>query len=163
MPVSNTPDNNPLNSPCFDKSPQQIQVEVNSEHAGFCEGERSLVDAVRQAVFYSGRRSGFIEVSVVTDDTIHRINREHLNHDWPTDVISFPYEDDDGHVEGELIVSWDTACRVAEELGLTAFEELELYVIHGTLHLCGFDDQTDSDRAVMRSAEAAVKGQLTKK
>ena len=89
-----------------------------------------------------------VDVAVVDDPTIHRLNRERLDHDWPTDVVSFLYDDDP--LTGELIVSADTAERVAKELGWDPTAELALYVVHGTLHLLGFDDQSEEERAAMQ-------------
>ena len=69
-------------------------------------------------------------ISIVDDPTIHRINRDHLQHDWPTDVISFVFENEDSRVDGEIIASFDTATRVAAQAGWSPADELLLYVIH---------------------------------
>lgn len=95
-----------------------------------------------------------LSLAVVDDPTIHQLNREHLQHDYPTDVLSFLLESSDGSVEGEVIVSVDTAARAADAYGWTPADELLLYVIHGTLHLVGYDDKTDASRREMRAAEA---------
>ena len=92
-------------------------------------------------------------ISVVDDPTIHRLNREHLDHDWPTDVISFVFENEGGKVDGEIIASIDTAARLAQQAGWPTADELLLYIIHGLLHLAGLDDINEEDRAVMRVAE----------
>ena len=64
-----------------------------------------------------------------------------MNHDWPTDVLSFVLDDDDGHLEGEVIISADTAAAAAAEVGWPAAAEQLLYVIHGMLHLVGYRDK----------------------
>jgi probable rRNA maturation factor len=92
-------------------------------------------------------------ISIVDDPTIHRLNREHLDHDWPTDVISFVFENEDGMVDGEIIASIDTATRLARDAGWSPADELLLYVIHGLLHLAGLDDIEEHDRIAMRAAE----------
>ena len=94
-------------------------------------------------------------ISIVDDPAIHRLNREHLDHDWPTDVISFVFENDAGNVDGEIIASRDTAARLALQAGWPTADELLLYVIHGLLHLAGLDDISPEDRLAMRSAEHA--------
>lgn len=94
-------------------------------------------------------------ISIVDDPTIHRLNRDHLQHDWPTDVISFVFENEAQCVDGEIIASLDTATRVAEQAGWSAADELLLYIIHGLLHLAGLDDIEPTDRALMRDTEKA--------
>ncbi len=92
-------------------------------------------------------------ISIVDDPTIHRLNREHLDHDWPTDVISFVFDIDDGHIDGEIIASIDTAARLAQKANWPISDELLLYIIHGLLHLAGLDDIESADRVIMRKTE----------
>ncbi len=109
-----------------------------------------------------------VSIALVDDATIHDINRRYLDHDCPTDVISFSLREDDSPVvggdgvsetdrrlDGELVISGETAARVAGEIGCPPAEELVLYLVHGLLHLCGYDDQTDADRSQMREREQA--------
>lgn len=100
-----------------------------------------------------GWQAGQISVAVVNDRTIQDVNRQYLNHDYPTDVISFNLTDDDQNLEGEVIVSWQTAKRVAEESGWTTSQELLLYIIHGMLHIVGLDDATPTQSKKMRQKE----------
>ncbi|MBU0754905.1 MAG: rRNA maturation RNase YbeY [Planctomycetes bacterium] len=101
----------------------------------------------------AGTDEADISVSVVDDTEIHAINAKYLNHDRPTDVISFDYRDkaeESSIPSGELIVSGETAQRVSQERGdLDAGAELVLYVIHGVLHLLGYNDQEPEDAARM--------------
>ena len=92
-------------------------------------------------------------ISIVDDSTIHRLNREHLDHDWPTDVISFAFDCEEGRIDGEIIASIDTAARLAQQAAWHTADELLLYIIHGLLHLAGLDDISDEDRQLMRQAE----------
>ncbi len=85
---------------------------------------------------------------------IHRVNRQFLEHDFATDVISFSLGEPDGPLEGDLMVSAEMAVEQAARYGWSPLEELLLYVIHGTLHLVGYDDLTEEDRAVMRRQES---------
>lgn len=100
--------------------------------------------------------SGSLGVRLVSDREIHAINREVLDHDYATDVISWGYSDDDGPVEGDLVVSYETACRAAARIGWDPAHELMLYVVHGTLHCLGMEDTDPADRAAMREAERRV-------
>ncbi len=113
-----------------------------------------LEDAVSQALTEADPRAARISVALVDDPTIHRLNREFLAHDFPTDVITFPLSDDPAAMlEGEIVASLDTAGRVAARLGWPAQDELLLYVVHGALHLVGYDDQEPAARRAMRAAE----------
>ena len=100
-----------------------------------------------------------VSISLVNDTTIQEVNREELDHDWPTDVISFVFETAQHAggmcVDGEVIASYETAQRLAASAGWTTEDELLLYVIHGMLHLAGLDDIGDEDRQLMREAEQA--------
>jgi probable rRNA maturation factor len=112
-----------------------------------------LIEAVRVVAADFGFRKGEISIAVLDDTAIRVVNRDYLNHDWATDAITFPFEASDGFLEGEILVSRETADRVASSLSWSGDDELLLYVIHGTLHLVGLDDQDDDSRAVMKSAE----------
>lgn len=115
--------------------------------------EAQLVAAARQVLTDSPYTSAVISLVVVDDATIHQLNRRYLEHDWPTDVLTFPLEDRRGHLEGEVILSADTAATSAAEAGWPAANEQLLYVIHGMLHLVGYNDHTPDEAADMRAAE----------
>jgi probable rRNA maturation factor len=97
--------------------------------------------------------AGEVSLAIVDDETIHALNVQYLQHDYPTDVISFVLEQAAGHLEGEVIVSADMAATVAQEYGWPAQHELLLYVIHGTLHLVGYDDKDPQKKIEMQAAE----------
>jgi probable rRNA maturation factor len=96
-----------------------------------------------------------VSVAVVDDPTIHRLNRQFLEHDYPTDVLSFALADPP-QLEGEIVASIDTARREATEAGWRPADELLLYAVHGALHLVGYDDHEPADAAAMRAAERSV-------
>jgi probable rRNA maturation factor len=98
-----------------------------------------------------------VSIAIVDDPAIHQLNCEYLDHDWPTDVISFVFDSDEaeGRVEGEIIASAETATRLAAQAGWDAEDELLLYIVHGLLHLAGLDDIEPEDAAKMRQAEQA--------
>jgi probable rRNA maturation factor len=125
---------------------------ANEQSAHPIDAER-LKDAARRVLEDAGLTSAAISLAVVDDRAIHELNLRYLNHDWPTDVLSFVLDESDGHLEGEVVISADAAAVAAAEVGWSAAEEQLLYVIHGTLHLVGLDDQTTDDAARMRSAE----------
>lgn len=129
-----------------------LSVELTNQHALEFD-ESCLKQAAANVLEEAGLRDGSLSIAVVDDPTIHALNRQYLEHDYPTDVLSFLLDRKGERLEGEVIVSADTARRVAGEIGWPAEHELLLYVVHGVLHLVGHDDATDELRAAMRDAE----------
>jgi probable rRNA maturation factor len=87
-----------------------------------------------------------LSVSIVGDRAIRRINREYLAKDHPTNVISFSLQEGEfagitPHALGDVVISVDTAAREAAEAGLETFERLCFLLLHGILHLCGYDHE----------------------
>ena len=115
-----------------------------------------ILEAVRAAGQSRGFQRGHIGVRITDDESIHRINVAHLSHDYPTDVISFPYQCDDQGVIGELVASVETAEKNAREFGSDTRTELLLYIVHGVLHITGMDDHDAAEKASMRLAEREV-------
>ena len=95
---------------------------------------------------------GELSVVFVTDATIGQIHDDFMNDPSATDVITFP-ANTEMESAGEIIVSVDHARSRAEELGEPFSRELSLYLVHGWLHLAGYDDRNETDRAAMRIAE----------
>lgn len=118
---------------------------------------RQAVKAVLQG---EGISKAKICVAIVDDPQIHELNRRFLNHDEPTDVLSFALEQRSGYVEGEIVVSADTAASRAVEFNWPPEDELLLYVVHGTLHLAGYDDKTPELRGEMRRRERHYLGEF---
>jgi probable rRNA maturation factor len=114
---------------------------------------RPLEEAALRILKDFGIRTGALSIAVVDDPTMHDLNRKHLNHDYPTDVLSFLFEHSGSRLEGEVIASLDYAVREAAKWGWAERDELLLYVVHGLLHLVGFDDQSEPDRQAMRRKE----------
>jgi probable rRNA maturation factor len=95
-----------------------------------------------------------ISLAFVDNATIHNLNKRYLDHDEPTDVLSFPLSEPGARrLAGELVIGAEVALAQARERGHDVQAELALYVIHGLLHLCGHDDKTDKRAARMRERE----------
>jgi len=134
-----------------------IEVEISDTQGHLRIEPAELTGLIRVALIAEGRRRASISVAVVDQATIHAINRAHLGHDWPTDVISFPMSGPgDPVLAGELVVSAEMAADTAAEFGGDPGDEVALYVVHGLLHLCGQDDRTEADAAAMRRREGEV-------
>jgi probable rRNA maturation factor len=183
----------------IDISNQQDRIPVDTER---------LQQAVLVALKLEAVQSAVLSISIVDNATIHEINREHLQHDYPTDVISFQldfsqnglpndeFDDDAGDsdedndappgseiddspafeyddeqpadeavdprpafgafIEGEIIASAEMAEQMAAEGHWNTDSELLLYVVHGLLHICGYDDLSAPEKAVMRTRERCI-------
>src|SRR5205823_14830105 len=95
-----------------------------------------------------------ISLAFVDNPTIHQLNLRFLQHDEPTDVLSFPLsEPGSARLAGEVVIGVEVARDQAAARGHDVQAELALYVIHGLLHLCGHDDHTDAGAAAMRERE----------
>ena len=81
-------------------------------------------------------------IAFVSDKTIRQLNRQFRGVDKATDVLSFPVDDDESNL-GDIAISVDTAAKQAKENGLTFDEEVAQLILHGLLHLCGYDHETD--------------------
>jgi len=96
-----------------------------------------------------------IDLNIVfcTDDELLEINKSYLNHDFYTDIITFPIEEGENFVEAEIYVSLDRVQENANSLKVTFDNELLRVIIHGVLHLCGYKDATKKDKELMRIKE----------
>jgi probable rRNA maturation factor len=100
-----------------------------------------------------GVTSSEISVAFVDSGTIRQLNQRYLKHDEPTDVLSFPLSDSKKKLLGELVIGAEVGLGQAESRGHDVQTELALYVIHGLLHLCGYDDATEREASEMRERE----------
>lgn len=99
-----------------------------------------------------GRKIGEIAYIFVDDEKILEVNRQYLQHDYYTDIITFDYCEDDV-ISGDLFISLDTVRTNAEQVGTTYEQELDRVIVHGILHLCGIDDKGPGEREIMEAAE----------
>ncbi len=99
-----------------------------------------------------GKKVGEIAYIFVDDEKILEVNRQYLQHDYYTDIITFDYTEGDV-ISGDLFISLDTVRTNAELVGAAYEQELDRVIIHGILHLCGINDKGPGERAVMEAAE----------
>ena len=111
-----------------------------------------LREIVRLVLAEEDIRDYEISLAFVDNPTIHRINKQFLDHDEPTDVITFPYSAGKVLV-GELVIGVEVAMEQARAGGHAVDAELALYVVHGLLHLVGYDDKSFTKAIKMREAE----------
>lgn len=102
----------------------------------------------------AGDKEGEISVVFLPDEAIQGINRSFLKHDYPTDVIAFNLEDNPGEVlDGEVYIGFEQARMHAKEYGVSYREEIHRLIIHGVLHLCGWEDDTPPKKRKMAVRE----------
>ena len=99
-----------------------------------------------------GKKAGEIGYLFVDDEKMLEVNREYLQHDYYTDIITFDYTEGDT-INGDIVISLDTVASNAEQQGTEYNEELLRVVIHGILHLCGINDKGPGEREIMEAAE----------
>lgn len=133
---------------------QAYQIQVANQQSVLPIVEEPLIRAARLILEDRRYSSATLSIAVVDDLTIHALNNQFLRHDYPTDVLSFVLEESAAHLEGEVIVSSETAIRGAVQAHWSPSDELLLYVIHGVLHLVGHGDKEPDDEVEMHAAEA---------
>jgi probable rRNA maturation factor len=133
-----------------------LTIEINADNQPHAIDRSRLKKAARLVLQDAGIKSAEISIALITDQRMHALNRQYLQHDYPTDVLSFVLNRDERakSLDGEIIASSDYAVREAIRYGWTTDDELLLYIIHGCLHLVGYNDTTAKGKAAMRAAEA---------
>lgn len=138
-----------------DPYPEALSVE--HDHSSRSVDEAALKHLIRHVL--SAEEATLVHLSVVLSDheTVRRLNRAYLDHDYHTDVLSFSLRekkaDDSNVIEGEVYVDLDTAAERHEEFESSFEGEVHRYVVHGLLHLLGYDDATSSGQQTMRKRE----------
>jgi probable rRNA maturation factor len=130
-----------------------LKIDVSNCHDTRSVEEQRLRQAAEAILRDSAIGHAELSIAIVDDATIQPLNRQYLGHDYPTDVLSFLLDRQENRLEGEVVVSVETAARAAAEYGWSTGDELLLYVIHGMLHLVGHDDATPDEQAAMRRHE----------
>ncbi len=151
---------------------ERYEVEIDDSQKTLTVHHQRLCDVVRSALAAERCASASISLAIVDNETIHDLNIRYLQHDFPTDVLSFLLESelDEGslpipkgsprgcgkRLEGEIIVSAEMAKEFAAKYRWKPLDELTLYVVHGLLHLCGYDDRSTKELVMMRQRESEL-------
>jgi len=116
-------------------------------------GKVALREWIHRSVHNEGLHLVDINIIQCSNDYLLKINKQFLNHDYFTDVITFPYGQDENGVSGEIYISVEQAQIQAENYCHHLQKELQLLVIHGVMHLCGYSDKTPKQKKIMRQKE----------
>ena len=134
----------------------RTEIALNTDCSGL--DLKRLTDALEQE--FDRQLSGTVSIAFTDNRQIADLNRDYLNHEGPTDVISFPLADDGDpdpeNILGEVVVSLEMARSEASARGIPLFEEVLRYCVHGLLHLLGFDDQTKREAQEMEKEQERI-------
>ena len=114
--------------------------------------KRETKNWIKRVAENHGKKTGDINYLFCDDEKILEINRQYLSHDFYTDIITF--DDCEGDkISGDIIISIDTVRTNSQKYNTDFTEELHRVIIHGILHLCGLNDESDAEEKAMRKAE----------
>ena len=107
---------------------------------------------VRRVAAGYGKKVGEVAYIFCDDEKILEVNRQYLNHDYYTDIITFDYSNR-RRISGDMVISLDTVRTNAEQFAKSYDSELLRVIIHGVLHLCGINDKGPGEREIMEQHE----------
>lgn len=150
----------------------RFEVEIDDSQKAIKVNHAKLTEVVQMVLALEHCAGAAISVAIVDNETIHELNRRYLQHDYETDVLSFLLESEvdpavlpisknaprgtGKRLDGEIIVSAEMAKQMSAKYGWQPIDELTLYVVHGLLHLCGYDDLSAREQKLMRQREREV-------
>lgn len=115
--------------------------------------QNEITDWLNQIISKHGYQLENLTYVFCSDEYLHDMNLEYLNHDTYTDIITFDNADDAGVIESDIFISIDRVKENAQLLGTSFPDELHRVMVHGVLHLLGFDDKTPELKAQMQQEE----------
>ncbi|MBR6539895.1 MAG: rRNA maturation RNase YbeY [Bacteroides sp.] len=122
---------------------------------------REVSEWIKQVAASYGKKVGDIAYIFCSDERILEVNRQYLQHDYYTDIITFDYTEGK-RISGDLFISLDTIQTNAEQFANNDYQrELHRVIIHGILHLCGINDKGPGEREIMEQAENQALSMLT--
>ncbi len=134
-------------------SEENATIEFSSEEIDFeLKDEQAATIWLQKIIERTGCVLRSLNFIFCSDEYLHRLNVEYLNHDTLTDIITFPYADPP-NIEGDIFISIDRVKDNAQDFKVTFEQELNRVMSHGVLHLCGFGDKTPEEQKVMRQKE----------
>ena len=108
---------------------------------------------LKQQAEHEGFAVGELNYIFCSDEHVLQVNRDYLQHDFYTDIITFDQSEDEGKLEGDIFISVERVADNATQLGISSDNEMRRVLAHGLLHLCGYGDKTDEEAAQMRVKE----------
>lgn len=127
-------------------------INFNYELTFQLDNEERYSQWIQNVIISEGKELGEINYIFCDDEYLLNINKQYLDHDYYTDVISFDYTEAN-LVSGDVFISIDRVKENAADYDVTFDEELKRVIIHGILHYCGYKDKSDADEELMRIKE----------
>jgi probable rRNA maturation factor len=130
-------------------------IAFHSEEIDFELGNsEKLAEWIEASASAEGKAISAVNFIFCSDDYLYQMNMDYLQHDTYTDVITFPYSSqEDNFIEGDIFISVERTAENAKKFGVSAELELHRVMIHGVLHLIGYDDKTSTKKKIMTAKE----------
>lgn len=126
---------------------------LNHDIKTFIRGKRKIYSWLHRTAANENKQIDTLTIILCSDEYLLDMNRNHLNHDYYTDVITFDLSEHPTHINGEIYISIDRVRENARILHESSSDELHRVIIHGLLHLCGYNDKTPIQQKQMRKME----------
>ncbi len=107
------------------------------------------------------KRIGELSFVFCSDKYLLEINKQYLDHDTYTDIVTFDSSEEEDTIAGDIFISVERTRENASKFGVSASDELHRVIIHGVLHLCGYHDKKKEDKALMTEKENAALGLIS--
>ncbi len=137
-------------------------IRYNLDSCRYHFGNRRIINRwLKESAAAEGYAMGDVNVIFCSAERLLEINREFLQHDYFTDIITFDYSDlGEGYISGDLFIDIETVADNASQYGATPLEEMHRILVHGVMHLCGQGDKSEQDAIAMRGKEDKYLAQL---
>ena len=127
-------------------------IDFNYETEFTLENEDAISNWISNVIKSENKKEGEINYIFCDDEYLLKINQEHLQHDYYTDIISFDYTVGN-EINGDMFISVDRVKENAQDFNVSFDDELKRVIVHGVLHYCGYTDKSEADELLMRSKE----------
>ncbi|MAT54889.1 MAG: rRNA maturation RNase YbeY [Saprospirales bacterium] len=135
------------------QEPEEPSISYHYEEVDFTLSDENAESAwLMDLIEKEGCRLQLLNYIFCSDEFLHRINLEYLEHDTFTDIITFPYADPPV-IEGDIFISVERVAENAKAFGVAFEVELARVMAHGVLHLCGYKDKSPEEQSMMRQKE----------
>jgi len=115
--------------------------------------KRLISQWLKKQATLEGFTIGDLNYIFCSDEHVLQVNRDYLQHDYYTDIITFDQSEEEDLLEGDIFISVDRVADNASQLAIKPEQEMHRVLAHGMLHLCGYGDKTDEEEAQMRQKE----------